>query len=98
MGRDEIERMMTRERELVARAMQNKLDDNISKGARKGRELHQLKVRIFWRLSETEKRKFMNSMRDKVGLSRRLIQKEHRDQLREIRIEGKKVDKQKLPK
>ena len=35
LGRDEIERMMTRERELVARAMQNKLDDNISKGARK---------------------------------------------------------------
>ena len=40
----------------------------------------------------------LNSLRDKVGLSRKLIQKGHKDQLREIRIEGKRIDKQKLPK
>ena len=83
---------------LVARAMENKLEDNISKGARKGRELHQLKGRLFWRLGEQEKRKFMNALRDKLGVSRKLIQKEHKDQVREIRIEGKKEDKLKLPK
>jgi hypothetical protein len=52
--REEAERMVEREREMVKKAMENKVTDNILKGARKGRELHQLKGRLMWRLRREE--------------------------------------------
>ena len=37
--REELKEMIERERDIVVRAMENKISDNISKGARRGREL-----------------------------------------------------------
>ena len=51
----------------MVRAMENKINDNILKGAIKGRELHQLKGRLFWRLRrKEERRKFTNTLRERL--------------------------------
>ena len=55
--REKEERMIEREREIVMKANENKLTDNILEGARKGRELHQLKGRLMWRLRREEERR-----------------------------------------
>ena len=47
MSREDVQEMILREREAVMDLMRNKLQDNISKGIRKGKELHQLKLRLF---------------------------------------------------
>ena len=42
--------VMDSERDIVIDTMNNKLRDNMSKGVRKSRELHHLKVRLYWRI------------------------------------------------
>ena len=97
--REEAERMIEREREIVMKAMENKLSDNISKGARKGRELYQLKGRLMWRLGrDEERRKFNNTLRERLDIRRGEVRRDHQKQIREIRIAGKKEDRMKLPK
>ena len=98
MTRKEAERMIEREREVVMKAMENKLTDNILKGARKGRELHQLKGRLMWRLRrDEERRKFINTLRGRLDKKRGKVRRDHQRQFREIKIAGKKEDRMKLP-
>ena len=49
--------MIEKEREAITATMENKLTDNILKGARKGRELYQLKGRLFWILKREDERR-----------------------------------------
>ena len=96
---EEAEMMIEREREAVLRMMENKLTDNILKGARKGRELNQLKGRLLWRLRrDEERRKFLNTLRDRLTKKRKEVRREHLAQFRAIKIDGKKEDNLKLPK
>ena len=96
---EDQEEMIMREREIVLKCMENKLNDNIAKGARKGRELGQLKGRLMWRLGRDEnRRRFNNRVREAIERSRRLIRKDHQKQIREIRIGGKKTDKERIKK
>ena len=98
MSREDIEEMILRERDNVMDSMTNKLKDNICKGARKGRELHQLKVRLFWGMRrEDDRRKFNNTLNDRLYRKRKEVRKEHQVQLRAIRIDTKKEDKLRLP-
>ena len=98
MTREEVGEMLEREREIVVRAMENKVTDNILKGARRGRELHQLKGRLFWRLRrDEERRKFNNTLRERLERRRGEVQRDHKNQVRAIRIEKKKEDRMKLP-
>ena len=70
-----------REKDMVVKAMENKLTDNISKGARKDMELHQLKGILLWRWGRDEERmKFMNMLRDRLGRKRTEVRKEHKNQ------------------
>ena len=48
MSREDVQEMMLREREAVMDLMRNKLQDNISKGVRRGKKLLNLKMRLFW--------------------------------------------------
>ena len=99
VSREEAERMVEREREVVMKAMENKVTDNILKGARKGRELHQLKGRLMWRLRrDDERRKFLNTLRERLDRRREEVRRDHKKQFREIKIAGKKEDRMKLPK
>ena len=96
--REEAEKMVERERDMVVKAMENKVTDNILKGARKGRELHQLKGRLLWRLRmEEERRKFINTLRERLDKKRGEVRRDHKKHVRAIRINGKKEDKVKLP-
>ena len=62
-------------------------------------ELMNLKKRLWWRIGkESEKRKFSNRLRDTVNLQRKKVKKEHKDQIRAIRIDSKKLKEVKLPK
>ena len=98
VSKEDAENMVERERELVTKAMENKLNDNILKGARKGRELHQMKGRLLWRLRrETDRRKFLNNMRERLDDLRQGLRRDHKNQVREISMAGKKEDKLKLP-
>ena len=73
---EEQEEIILREREIVVKSMENKLSDNIAKGARKGRELCQLKRRLLWRLGrDDERRKFTNKNNQKEGTKRRWSKK-----------------------
>ena len=93
---EEQEEMILREREIVVKSMENKLSDNIAKGARKGRELCQLKRRLLWRLGrDDERRKFTNKLRERLDRRRQEVRRDHRNQLREIRIEGRQEDRKK---
>ena len=90
---EEQEEMILREREIVVKSMENKLSDNIAKGARKGRELCQLKRRLLWRLGrDDERRKFTNELRERLDRRRQEVRRDHRNQLREIRIEGRQEE------
>ena len=96
---DEWEMMVGREREAVQKMMENKLTDNILKGVRRGRELHQLKGRLLWRIRrEDERRKFLNILRDRLAKRRKEVRRENQNQVRAIRMDGKKEDKFRLPK
>ena len=97
--REEAEMMVEREREAVMKVMENKVTDNILKGARKGRELHQLKGRLMWKLRrDDERRKFLNTLREMLDRRREEVRRDHKRQVREIKIAGKKEDRMKLPK
>ena len=92
-------KMVEREREAVMKIMENKLNDNILKGARRGRELYQLKGRLFWRMGrERDRRKFNNTLRERLGRMRKVVQKSHREQVRAIKMNYKEQDKFQLPK
>ena len=96
MTREEAEMMVECEREAVMKVMENKVTDNILKGARKGRELHQLKGRLMWKLRrDDERRKFLNTLREMLDRRREEVRRDHK---REIKIAGKKEDRMKLPK
>jgi hypothetical protein len=70
----------------------------LSKGVRKGRELHQLKVRLYWRMKrEDDRKKFNHSLNEKLCKRRQEVRRDHRNQLRAIRIDYKKEDKMRLP-
>ena len=98
MTRDDVEEMMVRERDIVMNSMQNKLSDNISKGVRKGRELHQIKARLFWRMKrEVDRKKFTNTLNDRLCRKRQEVRLDHNNQLRAIRIDCKKDDRMRLP-
>ena len=91
--------MIEREREIVKKAMENKLTDNILKGARRGTELHQLKGRLMWRLRRgEERRKFNNTLRERLDKRRGEVRRDHQRQFREIKLAVKKEDRLKLPK
>ena len=75
------------------------MTDSLSEGVKKKSELIILKRRLWWRLKkEAEKRKFTNKLRDMVNCERKLVKKEHREQVRAIRIDSKKEKEIKLPK
>jgi hypothetical protein len=98
MSREDIEEKILRERDIVMDSMTNKLKDNICKGARKWRELHQLRVRLFWGMRrEDDRQQFNNTMNDRLYRKRKKVRKEHQVQLRVIRIDTKKEDKLRLP-
>ena len=94
MTRDDVEEMMVGERDIVMNSMQNKLSDNISKGVSKGRELHQLKVRLFWRMKrDDDRKKFTNTLNDRLCRKRQEVRRDHKNQLRAIRIDYKQEDR-----
>ena len=94
--------ILEREREMVGKAMENKLTDSLAEGVRKKQEFNILKDRLWWRLGskkEEEKRRLMNRVRDEVGRQRRLIKKDHQKQIRQIRMDNKcKRKETSLPK
>ena len=68
MGEYEIASITEREREMVLKAMENKLADSLAEGVKKRQELIKLKQRLWWRLKkEEERRKMNNRIRDEVG-------------------------------
>ena len=74
-----MEEMIIRERDIILNSMNNKLSDNISKGIRKGRELAQLKTRLFWRMKRDEdRRKFNHTLNDRVFGKREEVRRDHR--------------------
>jgi hypothetical protein len=93
--------IIDRERDMVGKAMTNKLTDSLAEGVRKRTEFNNLKQRLWWRLGkkEEEKRKWNSKMRDMVGRKRKEIQKDHKKQLRQIRIDLKqRVRDMSIPK
>ena len=98
MSREDVQEMILREREAVMDLMRNKLQDNICKGVRKGKDLHKLKMRLFWGMRrEEDKKKFRHTLNDRLCIKRREIRKDHKNQVRAIRIATKKEDKMRLP-
>ena len=80
-----------REREMVGKAMKNKLADSLAEGVRKRQEFIKIKQTLWWRLrKEEEQRKMSNRLRDEVVMQREDIKKDHKNQVREIRMEHKK--------
>ena len=68
MEKEDVEEMILREREIVLNTMKNKLSDNISKGSRKGREVTNLKGKLFWRIKrEDERRRGEKEIRRRVS-------------------------------
>ena len=99
LGNNDYRNILLREREMVQKAMENKLTDSLGEAVEKKNELNNLKKRLWWRMkTEAEKRKFTNKLRDMVNAERRLVKKEHVEQVRAIRIDSKKVKEVKLPK
>ena len=93
--------IIDRERDMVGKAMTNKLTDSLAEGVRKRTEFNNLKQRLWWRLGkkEEEKGKWSNKMRDMVGRKRKEIQKDHKKQLGQIRIDLKqRVRDMSIPK
>ena len=94
MGEYEIASITEREREMVLKAMENKLADSLAEGVKKRQELIKLKQRLWWRLKkEEERRKMNNRIRDEVGRLRLDIRKDHKNQIREIRMDVKKKER-----
>ena len=84
---------------MVNSAMENKLTDSLSEEVKKKSELINLKRRLWWRIGkESQKRKFTNKLRDKVNSERKLVKKEHKEQVRAIGIDSKKEKEVTLPK
>ena len=99
LGDKEFQDILVRERSMVNNAMENMLTDSLSEGVKKKSELIILKRRLWWRIKkEVEKRKFTNRLRDMVNSERKLVKKEHKEQIRAIRIDSKKEKDVKLPK
>ena len=99
LGDNDFREILLREREMVDNAMKNKLTDSLVEAVEKKMELMNLKKRLWWRIGkESEKRKFSNRLRDTVNLQRKKVKKEHKDQIRAIRIDSKKLKEVKLPK
>ena len=70
----------------------------MSKWVRKGRELHHLKVRLYWRMKrEDDRKKFNHTLNEKLCKKRQEVRRDHKNQLRAIRIDFKKEDKMRLP-
>ena len=87
LGNNDYRDILLREREMVQKAMENKLTDSLGEAVEKKNELNILKKRLWWRMkTEAEKRKFTNKLRDMVNAERRLVKKEHVEQVRAIRI------------
>ena len=65
LGEGDRNTILEREREMVGKAMENKLTDSLAEGVRKKLEFNGLKDRLWWRLGkkEEEKRKLLNKMR-----------------------------------
>ena len=101
IGERDLADIIDRERDMVGKAMTNKLTDSLAEGVRKKMEFNSLKQRLWWRLGkkEEEKRKMSNRMRDLVGKKRKEIQKDHKKQLRQIKMDMKqRVREMTLPK
>ena len=69
IGDGDKKTILEREREMVGKAMENKLIDSLAEGVEKKKEYNNLKERLWWRLGkkEEEKRKVSNRIRDEVG-------------------------------
>ena len=91
LGEGDKKTILEREREMVGKAMENKLTDSLAEGVRKRKEFNILKERLWWRLGkkEEEKRRVSNRIRDEVGRQRREIKRDHKKQIRQTRIEQK---------
>ena len=91
IGERDRKDIIDRERDMVGKAMTNKLTDSLAEGVRKKTEFNNLKQKLWWRLGkkEDEKRKLTNRMREVVGMKRKEIQRDHKKQLRQIRIDLK---------
>ena len=98
MSREDVQEMILREREAVMDLMRNKLQDNICKGVRKGKELHKLKMRLFWGMRrEEDKKKFRHTLNERLCIKRKELRKDHKNQVRAIKIVTKKEDRIRLP-
>ena len=88
-----------REREIVVKAIVNKLNDNISKGGNVSNKLTSTKSRLLWRLkSDDQRRKFENNLRERIQKLRKELKKDHQHLLKAIRMAVKKEEKVQLPR
>ena len=80
---------------MVGKPMEDKLTNSLAEYVRKRQEYIKLKQRLWWRLGkkEEEKRKVSNRLRDEVVRQRKDIKRDHENQVREIRMEHKKREK-----
>jgi hypothetical protein len=79
MSRKDIEEMIS-ERDILMDPTNNKLMDNMSKGVGKGRELYQLKVRLYWRMKrEDDRKKFNHSLNEKLCRRRQEVRRDHKN-------------------
>ena len=92
LGIRDVQEITERERDLVGKAMANKLTDSLAECVRKRQEFNVLKQRLWWRLGkrDEEKKRLSNKVRDEVGRQRREIKRDHKKQIRQIRIDAKK--------
>ena len=58
----------------------------------------QLKSRLFWRMKRDEdRRKFNHALNDRVFRKREEVRRDHKQQVRAIKIDCKKEDRLRLP-
>ena len=94
-----MDSMWERERGLVNKAMENKLASSLEKVVKVKQEYLAMKNRLWWRMRREEDRaRFRNRTKEVVESERRLIIKDHKRQIRNIRIETKKKWRMNLPK